>query len=410
MNLYQRYPRSSSFYAYSNCDISFELMRAAGEEPPTIFSDRGSEVHALIAGKLECALGGDAEVELATELDLQDKELARRLYFASELDEEHIEERLWLRNGLLPVYSGQPDRWRLYQNRTKVYLPDFKTGWHPFDHYVATNCQIRSYVPLVDEACGRKLEAVTAAIHKPGKKTPPAVFGRAEIEEAKAWSLEVVKKITGPGPKSPTRGPWCTYCSGKVLCPAWRNEIETLAPLAEAVLGDIPDLVLRDLAPRLDLAATVIEKLKARLKARVKDRPDLFPGWGFADGDPKRSIEPERNGKVFDVLVTGQAALTFNDFLACGRLAVTSLEDAIRKNKRISASAARELMNAKLSGIMEKKLPEPHLVYNPVTPETHEPTPAALEAGPRRPLPAEREKEAREAPPLPTLFELAGKA
>jgi hypothetical protein len=417
--LYERYPRSSSFYAYENCEVSFELMQAAGEEPPNIFSDRGNEVHALLSGKKDPALAGDAEVELATELDLQDKALAKKLYEGVPVDEEHFEERLWLRNGLLPIYTGKPDRWRLYGGRKGIYLADFKSGWHPLDHYVATNCQLRSYVVLIDEASGRTLEQAVVAIHKPGKKSPPAVFDRAELDQARGWALEVVSKVTAKGPKTPNRGPWCTYCSGKVLCPAWRKEIEMLAPYSSAVVADIPDLVLAQMAPHLDLAKTVIEKLQARLKERVKDRPDLFPGWRFAQGEGRRSIDPEKNGEAFDILVTIAGDLGFNDFLASGRLSVTALQEFLMKNRRLSRASALELINTKLAAVIEKKLPDPHLVYDPAQSETT--GPAALpepERAPqvarsaRDPLPQIGTQEARQTPgdQTPSFPEFTGKA
>jgi hypothetical protein len=405
--LYERYPRSSSFYAYENCEASFELMQAAGEEPPNIFSDRGNEVHALLSGKKDPALAGDAEVELATELDLQDKALAKKLYAGLQVDEEHFEERLWLRNGLLPIYSGKPDRWRLYgasRGAHWVYLADFKSGWHPLDHYVATNCQLRSYVVLLDEASGRTLAQAVVAIHKPGKKSPPAVFDRAELDQARGWALQVVAKVTAKGPKTPNRGPWCTYCSGKVLCPAWRKEIEMLAPYSSAVVADIPDLVLAQMAPHLDLAKTVIEKLMDRLKERVKERPDLFVGWRFAPGEARRSLDPARNEDAFEILVTKGADLTFADFLASARMSVTALEASLMKNRHLSKPSATELLNTKLAAVIEKKLPDPHLVYDPaIQSETTGPTAlpepeSAPEVAPsaRDPLPQKRTQEARQ--------------
>lgn len=363
--LHLRYPRSSSFYAYSNCDISFELMQASGEEPPNEFSDRGTETHGVLSGKVSPKSVDDATVDLAAELHASDAALANKLYVRSDLDEERVEERLWLREGLQPIYSGQPDRWRVFDHWRGVYLVDYKTGWHPLDGYVATNCQIRSYVPLLDDLYDNKIKEVIAAIHKPGKKLPPTVFDRKEIDYARQWAVEVAARVSTPGPKEPNRGPWCKYCSGKVLCPAWRPEIEALSDRAFVAIGDIPDLVLREMAPRLSLAKTVIEKLLARLEARVKDRPDVFSDWRFDPGVSKRNIEKDKNVKVFDILVTKTQSLSFDEFLRSAKLSVTDVEDFVRLNRKIGRKTAIAFLAEQLKGLLEKTSPKPQLVYDP---------------------------------------------
>jgi hypothetical protein len=365
MNLHEKYPRSSSFYIFSNCDPSFELQQAAlaaGEEPATVFSDRGNDTHGVLSGRIDPALVDDATVELAAELDTQDKDFAGKLYKKADVNEEKAEERLWLRNGLLPLYSGQPDRWTLFEGN-KVYLRDFKSGWHPLDHYVATNSQLHSYVALLDEHYEHKLDTVIIQIIKPGKKSPPAIFDRDAIHASRMWALAVVDKVTRPGPKTPTRGPWCTYCAGKSLCPLWAKEIQALAPMIEADVTEIPDLVLRELAPKLSLAATVIDKLLARLKSRVKARPDLFPDWRFAPGDARRSIKDP--ARAYSALVDRKHLLDPDAFFASVSVAVTRLESHIAKDQKVTRASAAELMANALGDLMEKVAPEPHLVYDP---------------------------------------------
>jgi hypothetical protein len=367
MQLHEKYPRSSSFYIFSNCEASYELQQAAlaaGEEPATLFSDRGTQVHAVLAGRVDPALVDDAAVELAAELDSQDKSLAQKLYHKEDIDEEKSETRLWLRNGLFPVYSGQPDRWTLFE-RNAIYLRDFKSGWHPLDHYVATNSQLHSYVALLDEHYEHKIQTVIAQIIKPGRKSSPAMFDRQAVHASRMWAVAVVDRVTRAGPKTPKRGPWCTYCAGKSLCPLWAREIQALAPMIDAHVCDIPDLVLREMAPKLSLAATVIDKLQARLKARVKERPELFPDWRFAPGDPRRSIQSRHNADALASLVHKKQLLSLDEFLGSAQLAITRIESAIAKSQKVGRAAAAELMAAALGDLMEKVAPEPHLVYDP---------------------------------------------
>jgi hypothetical protein len=258
----KHHPRSSFFYSMDNCDAAFELSQASGEEPSTPYAEKGTRVHAVLAAKMPAKLLDDAEANLAADLGTQQVRLETAWLNGEVAQEVLIEQRLWLRKGLKPLYSGQPDR--VTKSGVRALIPDFKTGWHPLDHIVATNCQLRSYVPLVVEEFS-DLEEVTVAIHKPGKRTPPAVFDKEGIVDAREWALDVVARATAKGPKKPTRGPWCTYCSGKVLCPLWRDEIAVRAQQYELAVRDIPDVVLRELAPNLGIAATVIEKLQKRL-------------------------------------------------------------------------------------------------------------------------------------------------
>ena len=359
----KRYPRSSFFYSMDNCDAAFELSQASGEEPPTIYSDKGTRVHAVLADKLPAKELDDAEANLAADLADQRRRLVDG-WVNSHVDFEIIEERLWMRNGLRPLYSGQPDR--VILSGFRLLIPDYKTGWHPLDHITATNAQLRSYVPLaVDEIelrAGGKVKEVTVAILQPGKKSPPAIFNQDAINDARTWALDVVARATAKGPKKPNRGPWCTYCSGKVLCPLWREDILTVAGQAELAVNDIPDLVLRELAPKLAIAATVIEKLKARLEARVKEAPEHFPDWRFEPGQKKRHISSVP--KVARALIDGKH-LTGEQFLECCSLGITKLEDGVRKANNFTGPQTAEVLRTTIGGYIDLKPDKDKLVYDP---------------------------------------------
>ena len=357
------YPRASSFYALDNCDLAYRLSKASGEEPPTIYSDRGSDVHQVISGQARNVDKLDSDViDLAKELSRQRSlRLEKWMGESTAPIKEYLERRLWLRQGLIPVYSGQPDNWVLQEAR--VFLSDYKSGWHPIDHYVATNAQIRAYVPLIDEELDHRMEEVTAAIHKPGKKSPPALFGRVEIDEARSWALDVVARAKDATRQKPNPGPWCTYCSGKVLCPAWQDRLVNLGELVSSPIADLPDLVLRDLAPKLEMASTVIDKLSNRLYERVKARPDFFKDWRFDSGDERRVINSV--SKAFEALVDKDGSLSTEAFLKACRANVTELEAAVRQAKGLSVSGAREWMLKVLEGVLEKKRNKDKLVYDP---------------------------------------------
>jgi hypothetical protein len=359
----KRYPRSSFFYAMDNCDAAYELSQASGEEPPTVFAAKGTRVHAVLSGKLPPNLLDDAESDLATDLGVQRMRLQDGWLDGKKVEFEMIEERLWMRRGIKPLYSGQPDR--VTMSGPRLLIPDFKTGWHPLDHIVATNAQLRSYVPLaVDEVQARfsEIEEVTVAILKPGKKSPPARFDREAIRDARTWALDVVDRATTKGQKKPHRGPWCTYCSGKVLCPLWRDEIMTMAGQVDAVVRDIPDIVLRELAPKLAITGTIVEKLQARLEARVKEAPANFPDWRFEPGEKKRHIDDLV--KVARALITGNY-LTSEQLLECCTGAITKIEDAVRKNNEFTTAQTAEVLKTTIGHLITLKPNKDKLIYDP---------------------------------------------
>src|SRR5258708_1351642 len=105
----RRYPRSSFFYPMDNCDAAFELSQASGEEPPPVFSQKGSIIHSVLGRKPPKEKLEDAEAGLGADLDVQRSKFLTAWLNGHEIEFELIEERLWMRKGLKPLYSGQPD-------------------------------------------------------------------------------------------------------------------------------------------------------------------------------------------------------------------------------------------------------------------------------------------------------------
>lgn len=352
----ENYPRGSEFYIYDNCDVSFALMKVAGEEPSTPYAFKGTRVHSVLAEKMPARELDDAEADLAADLATMFRTQFATWRGDAEITQNLIETRFWMRAGWRPMYSGQPDR--VIVAPPRAYIPDFKTGWHPLDAITATNSQLRSYVPLVvTEIDG--IEEVTVSIIKPGKKTPPAVFGQEEIKEATVWAIEVVDRIKSPGEKKPNRGPWCQYCSGKVVCPLWRDELSQLAQMEDAI-GFIPDVQLRSIAPSLDIAGKVVERLKARLYSRVQTAPENFPDWRLQPGDIKRKISDPL--KAYGLL---KPYIQPEEFVAATNVSITELETAYRRARGLKSTEANLEFMKLLASVIEKRPNKDSLVYDP---------------------------------------------
>ena len=355
---FKDYPRGSGFYAYSNCTVSFQLSQASGEEPPTEFSDRGTDVHGGIRERKH----DDPDIwdEAKALIDLRDDRVNRW----SQGGKQTIvrEKRLWIRQGLKPIYSGQPDEY-VVEGR-HVFLSDYKTGWHPQDAYAATNCQLRAYVPLIDADLKHEIDDITVAIHKPGAQSPPAIFDREAIDAAYHWAVSVAATATVEGTrKKPNRGPWCKYCAGKVLCPLWREEIMSISELSAAIASDIPDSMLRQIAPRLELAKQVTEKLLERLYDRVKAKPDLFSDWGFKEGQTKRKITDTIG--AYNGLVAKSKVLSAGEFLACCSASITNIETLVKKHTGLNNLPLKDKVAELLGEALEIKQNKDQLVYEP---------------------------------------------
>lgn len=359
-----RYPRGSAFWIYSNCDVSFELQQKAGEEPATVFADKGTKLHSAWAGRVSPTTLSREEFD-----DWEDGEdryqLALRTWLQGE-EKPHLlmtEHRFWMRMGLRPIYSGQPDKVAVVGPR--AFIPDFKSGWHPPDAISATNSQLRSYVPLVHQEI-EGIEEITVKIVKPGKQDPAAVFNKEAILDATAWAIEVVGRIKAPGEKKPNRGAWCQYCSGKVLCPLWQDELKSLAVIKVNAVAEITDQVLREMGPRLAIAKKVIERLEAWLEKRVKEAPELFPEWRVEPGDERRKIV--NLSKAFAVL--HEAGVTPDEFIAACDAPVGELESLYKIHKQLKGAAAQAEFNKALGDAIEKKRNRDKLVYIPALPES----------------------------------------
>jgi hypothetical protein len=357
------YPRGSEFYIYSNCDISFELMQKSGEEPATVFAEKGTRLHAAWAGRL--APSALESQELDDYQDGMDRyQLALRTWLGGE-EQPHlqlVEHRFWMREGFRPIYSGQPDKVLVLKERG--FIPDFKSGWHPPDAINATNSQLRAYVPLVTTEV-EGLEEITVKIIKPGKQDPAAIFDAQAIRDATAWALDVVGRITSPNEKKPNRGAWCQYCSGKVLCPLWRDELKTLALTSLDAIEQLPDGFLRELGPRLNIAKKVIARLEAWLEKRVREAPELFPEWRIDPGDPRRKVIDL--AKAFERL--HKEGVTAEEFLSSCSTAITELEKIFKKRKGLKGISATLEFEKVMGDAIERQRTRDKLVYIPAIPE-----------------------------------------
>jgi hypothetical protein len=335
-------------------------MREAGEEPTTIFADKGSRIHRVLAASQEIGPGDLAPDESQIFEDLfaglrRQIEVWRQ---GAEIDRSWIEQEFVWRISTDVQYVGHPDK--VLKSGDRLFIPDFKTGWNPLDAISATNAQLRAYVAIVDANIQDDIREATVWIDKPGRKDAPAVYDRNAIQQAKIVLRNMAVRITGKGEKVPNRGPWCTYCSGKVICPLWRQEIQTFASDDIEPIDSLPDQQLAELAPKLDIAAKVIERLKARLEERVKANPNAFSDWHFKSGHLVGKIE-----SVAQAWLSIKSEFDPKSFLELTKLHIGKLTDAYRQLHKCTWEEARTAINMKLGDNLKYIRTKSQLVYDP---------------------------------------------
>lgn len=357
-------PRASFFYPMDNCDAAFELSQASGEEPPTVYAEKGTRGHSTMAGRTgieELPLAEQKEVETISRR--YNDQLADWLA-GDKVTEILSEEEFTYRVRLKPVYNGHPDK-VVFAGPERAFIPDFKFSWQPLNGLTATNRQLMAYVPLVKRSFPALRAIRTSIIPLTNKLNPPADYYDEDMKRAEIWALSVVDRATAPGKKSPNAGPWCQYCSGKILCPIWQAQIPEIASAPELAAETIPDDVLRAVAPRLKIAAKVIDRLLDRLEQRVREAPDLFPDWTFEPGRNRRHLDDP--GKAWKAV---RDRLSPDEFVAACSLSVTLLEEAFYKRfggTRKDSDAALALL---IKDLVRIKRTKASLVYDPKPAET----------------------------------------
>jgi hypothetical protein len=349
-------PRPSEFYIYSNCPASYQLMRASGEEPATTYAFKGTRIHKVLAGHGGMELLDPDESKTFEELWEAFRVALREWRGSDKIDEVWSEEVFpYLSPDGKTIFLGHPDR--IIRSGSRLFIVDYKTGYHTLDAITATNCQLRGYVALAD-ANLRGITEITVWIDKPGKRDLPAVFDRGEITRARVWSLDLVQRVADPEvSKQPNKGDWCKYCSGKVICPAWKQEIQNIAA-SQDVVDIMPDEALALLAPKLDIAAKVIDRLKARLEERVRKHPGAFPGWHFRPGQLRPKIEDAH--QAFIALCD---VLNADTFMSISKIGIGDLVAAYREQTGCTWEAARYEVEKKLGEALTYIRQKDSLVY-----------------------------------------------
>lgn len=349
-------PSASSRDRDSRCPGSRNLIRAlrlTGHivERTHSWTESGTRIHDAVAGE-----GGDLEhaEEVARETVVARIAKLREDLGVPADAVEHVERRLWLRDGIRRVASGKPDIILMYGDTALI--PDIKTGWGDVEHE-ASNLQLRGYAVLAWLEHGVK-RVIVAIAKAQGARPVPVEYGPEELAQARQEWLAEIAETNKPGAKRVAGDIQCNYCPAKLHCP----EAQAVIPQTAMVTIHEPGLVVsnQDLTTLLDRcghAKKMIGEIEAEAKRRLADDPDALPGFKLVPGAARGTIKD-----LATVFSRCHAhGITAEDFTAACSITKTNLTAALKDALQLKGKALNAVIGEVLAGCTEEKQSAPQI-------------------------------------------------
>jgi hypothetical protein len=258
------------------------------------------------------------------------------------------EERLWLRKGIRPLLSGQPDEILRQGNRAAVL--DHKFGAYRVSD-PGENSQLAVY-SLLAARSDDAIEEVTCQIVSPTHDFEPYTYSRDELDQLYQSVLVVINSLADPG--DPVPGNHCHFCSARLICGAARQQAES-AMLAKAVELPVGEQAAK-LLDQIKRAQGLFKEVEAYYKRVLEESPGAIPGWTLEPGDVRRSIN-DPVGALERLIET----FSVQEFLQCCSPSVPELEKTWAKKKGLPAPKARGEFGRCMDGLIIEKRNAPSL-------------------------------------------------
>jgi Protein of unknown function (DUF2800) len=238
------------------------------------------------------------------------------------------EKRLWLRQGIEPVHSGQYDCAYRSSDHRRALVLDAKTLYGEIEP-AQYNDQLRELVALF-RFNYPALEHYTVAILAPNQPERISIATYDQLEAELALRLLRLSLFESADPGAPrTPGAHCTHCPARLQCEEARSLIGHPYSVKKRI--DAGEFVLplgekgARLLEEIKTAKTVLADLEEAYKAELKTDPDCLPGWTLSNGRKLRTI-PEVE-KALEAWSSHRYAMS--DFLACTDLVLGRLEEKL---------------------------------------------------------------------------------
>jgi len=360
-------PSASGAYARRRClrqQTFIEELRSAGlltEREPDEDAASGTRMHASIAGDT-VSLSEDETFAVTAARRIEEMLVAdwcRGLPF----HELGREQRLWLRNGVTPIHSGQYDVAYVSDDWTRLFVIDYKFGRAEVLEALY-NDQLRELVALAYVNNPPSLAEFTVAIIQPRVecRTTIAYYDRLEAELALRELRHHLVDIRAPE-HARVPGSYCKYCPALPHCPEGTRLAELPADLAGAgkLLVGSNLLVGKDGSVRLEKllhAKSLAEELIRQYKALLAADPSSLPGWHLKAPKTVRELSsdlPEIWTRA------AQYGIELGAFLGATKCSVTALQKIFGDALDLKGTGLKDAFNEAFSDYLRLKERAPEL-------------------------------------------------
>jgi hypothetical protein len=271
------------------------------------------------------------------------------------------EERLWLRNGIEPVHSGQYDCAYLSRDYTRALVLDAKTLYgelQPAEH----NDQLRELVALF-RFNYPGIKHYTVAILAPNRPERISIATYDQLEAELALRLLRLSLLESADPGAPrTPGDHCGHCPARLQCEEARQLIGHSYSLKARIEAGEFVLPLGEKGARIleeiKTAKTVLADLEEAYKSELKTDPDCLPGWQLSNGRKLRSI-PEVEKAL---AAWSNQRYAMSDFLSCTDIVIGRLEEKLALSTGKAGKALANHFNDIFGPLVLTKQSEPSIV------------------------------------------------
>ncbi len=338
-------PSASGMYRLANCPASFEMERGRADVARED-AESGTRIHkALETGNFSELSPSEAETagmcRGQEDTIIEDWIAPTSAMFFDELRLGLTTSGACVKVGDFPhkfLVTGQADAIGVSDKRGLVI--DFKTSRG--DHTPAeSNDQLRTLAVLA--ARHFRLTSVRVALIQPWKGKPTvADYGAGALNEAHHWLLEVLSRAENSTPDDRNAGDWCHFCKAKDSCSTFRNKalgpVEVMAQNLPAVdetarkalfarAMELPADQLAGLVKGLKMVGWYAAAIEGAARQRAAEDPEFQQWYRMKPGAQVRTItDPQA---AFQLAATHGVSTA--DFMACTKVNIGDLEEALRK-------------------------------------------------------------------------------
>lgn len=339
----------SKYYVQSKCYASTrlsELAAAQGATPPgTQYMAEGTQGHKEIETGEPEKYGEDANalVEKAGK--------AVASLYPDTPAKTIKEERFYLREGIEPMYSGQPDIVLFWEDH--ALFQDFKVAHQP--EWEVWEKQLEAYAILIYEETG--IDRIEGQIVPLCANVHTWHWDRNGLDRARTTLLEVISKHNEPDART-RPGDWCRFCAARLTCKDAllpNDEALTLARAEEKLPTglDGANFVTR-LRAAIGIAGEILEWYEAQL---VKD--PLFLGGGYV------MREGAENAVITDNITAAKRLshhLTLEEQAECIKWFPGKLRKVFQTKNKTNDVIARQMLEKILGDALTYKRNKPQMV------------------------------------------------